>query len=248
MLSGALFILARAYEGDVDAQPPEGPVESDAALEAYLRSAPYEYIRPLPGGGGHQEKMILVLRGGVAVAAKPGHDDNYAQQAKCEVGAYLLALELGLTKLVPTTVLRPMPGPHGEVEGSAQVLWPQFVVAQGRFTNTDCSDELGWQIAVFDCLAANTDRHDGNWGAITNLPDAVLVDHGHCFTKAPVTTSPFVLHRRDREIPEPMMAAVEGFLNNAENTRLREVLPADIVDQVIDRARQLVQEKRLTVP
>jgi hypothetical protein len=94
----------------------------------------------LPGGGGHQEKKILVLEGGIAVAAKPGHDPNYAQQAKCEVAAHRLAVELGMSKLVPTTVLRRVPGPYGEVEGSAQVLWPQFVVAVGNFTATDSAD------------------------------------------------------------------------------------------------------------
>jgi hypothetical protein len=132
-------------------------VESQGALEAYLKAAPIQYTRPLPGGGGHQEKKILILEGGVAVAAKPGHDPNYAQQAKCEVGAHRLAVELAMSKLVPTTVLRPVPGPNGEVEGSVQVLWPQFVVAAGSFTHTDCQDKIGWEIAVFDALAANTD-------------------------------------------------------------------------------------------
>jgi hypothetical protein len=223
-------------------------VESQRALEAYLHGAPIQYIRPLPGGGGHQEKKILVLEGGIAVAAKPGHDPNYAQQAKCEVAAHRLAVELGMSKLVPTTVLRRVPGPYGEVEGSAQVLWPQFVVAVGNFTATDGADEVGWEIAVFDALAANTDRNDTNWGAITALPDAVLIDHGHCFTKSSNTTSAFFQHRHDQQIPAALLNRVEAFVNNASNTHLREVLDEPVVDQVIERARHLVQDGKLTLP
>lgn len=224
-------------------------MESQGALEAYLKAAPIQYTRPLPGGGGHQEKKILILAGGVAVAAKPGHDPNFAQQAKCEVAAYRLAVELGMSKLVPTTVLRPVPGPNGNIEGSAQVLWPQFVVAQvGGFTHTDCTPEVGWEIAVFDTLAANTDRNDGNWGAITALPDAVLIDHGHCFTKSPNTTSLFFQHRHNQQIPSDLLNRVEAFVNDAENTRLREVLDEPIVVQVMERARHLVQGGTLALP
>ncbi len=53
-------------------------------------------------------------------------------------------------------------------------------------------DETGWLIAVFVCLAANTDRNDG---AITRLPDVVHVDHGLYFGVGP-TTSPFFQARQ----------------------------------------------------
>jgi hypothetical protein len=97
-------------------------------------------------------------------------------------------------------------------------------------------------------LAANTDRNDTNWGAITALPDAVLIDHGHCFTKSSNTTSAFFQHRHDQQIPAALLNRVEAFVNNASNTHLREVLDEPVVDQVIERARHLVQDGKLTLP
>jgi hypothetical protein len=224
-------------------------MESEPALEDYLKSAPYHYVRDLTGGGGSGlDKKVLILRGGVAVAAKPGHTPDYAHQAKCEVAAWLLSAELEMTKLVPTTVLRPVPAPGGgEVEGSAQVLWARFVVAEQNFTHTSCPDDVAWLIAVFDCLAANTDRNDGNWGAITQLPDAVLVDHGLCFTRGP-TTSPFFAARRGDDLPDDVRAHVNAFLATSGTTRLHEVLDVHVVQEVIGRAQHLVDTGKLLLP
>lgn len=223
---------------------------SGSDLEKYLRTAPVMYERPLVGGGGHRDKKILWLEGGVAVAAKAGSTPELMTQARCEVAAWLLALELEMTKLVPTTVMRKMPAAAGgEVECSAQVMWTQFKMALGGgFTHTDCPDETGWHIAVFDVLAANIDRHDGNWGAIDAMPDAVLVDHGHCFTKSPNTTSQFYVARQGQQIPDGALALVQKFVDDSDRTRLKEVLDQPIVQQVIDRAQHLVHGGVLALP
>ena len=176
---------------------------------------------------------MLFLRGGVAVAAKPNESPELAQQAMCEVAAYFLARELDFGRLVPTTVLRRVPGPGGgDIEGSAQVMWHQFVIAEQHFSHTDCPDDVAWKIAVFDLLAANTDRNSGNWGAITALPDAVLIDHGHCFTKGPATASPFFIDRHGQPLPDDVKPHVERFLASAANTRLQSVLDGPIVEGV----------------
>lgn len=216
-------------------------MEREDELEAYLRTAPVMYERPLPGGVGHAEKKILWLRGGVAVAAKPGIDANYIDQARCEVAAWLLAAGLDMTRLVPVTVMRKIPTTAGEVDGSAQVMWAQFRTALDLgLQPSQCTESVGWDIAVFDVLTANTDRHNANWGVIDTLPDAVLVDHGHCFLKAPRTSSPFYLERQGQPIPADQLQRLQTFITNSGSTRLDEVLDSMVVQQVINRAQHLV--------
>ncbi len=225
-------------------------MEFDDALEEYRRSAPIDYVRPLPGGGGGgQNKKVLFLRGGVAVAAKPNESADLKKQANNEVGAYLLAKELDMGQLVSATVLRQMPAPGGgSIEGSAQVMWHRFIEAQQKFSHTDCPDEVAWTIAVFDCVAANADRNDNNWGAITRLPDAVLIDHGKCFTEASRTTSQFFVEREGEELPTRLLTNLEEFLAKSQSTRLMEVLDKTVVEQVIKRAQHLVGEGELVLP
>jgi hypothetical protein len=56
---------------------------------------------------------------------------------------------MGLTDIAPATVLRQVPAPGGgEIEGSAQVEWPESVRAEQNFRHTDCPDDRAWQIAV----------------------------------------------------------------------------------------------------
>ena len=110
------------------------------------------------------------------------------------------------------------------------------------------SYETGWLIAVFDVLAANIDRNDGNWGAIDAMPDAVLVDHGHCFTKSPNTTSQFYVARQGQQIPDEALALIQKFVDHSDGTRLKEVLDQPIVQQVIDRAQHLVHGGVLALP
>jgi hypothetical protein len=160
----------------------------------------------------------------------------------------LLAAELEVSRLVPTTVLRQVPAPGGGVvEGSAQVLWAQFVKAEQNFRHVDCPDETGRLIAVFDCLAANTDRNDGNWGAITQLPDAVLVDHGLWFGVGP-TTSPFFQVRQGQDLPTDVLPHLRAFLATSGNTRLHKMLDPPVVQAVIDCAQHLVPTGKLLLP
>jgi hypothetical protein len=225
-------------------------VEIEDALEAYLKTAPYNRIRDLRGGGGGgHHKKVLTLRGGVNVVAKPNDTPENEKQAHNEVAAWLLAVEMGLTDIAPATVLRPVPAPGGgEIEGSAQVEWPGFVRAEQNFRHTDCPDDRAWQIVVFDAVAANTDRNDGNWGAVIQLPDAVLCDHGRCFTYGASTTSPFFQDRHGQAIPAHVMVHMEAFLHTSDSTRLREMLDDLTVDQTIARAQHLVQEGKLVLP
>jgi hypothetical protein len=229
-------------------------VEAVPDLENYLRTAPIAHTAELRrGGGGHQHKQLMVLDGGLGVVAKlaePAGDDLPQRMVRAEVAGWLLAVELGWSQLVPTTVLRTVPSIFtGSVaEASVQVVWPLFDTALERTaTVADCPEDSSWQIALFDALAANSDRNESNWGFIRELSEPKLIDHGHAFEAHVGGPSPFVERWRNQEIPAEHLENVERFLAGSADSRLREFLDHDVVDRIGDRARQLVENERLTL-
>jgi hypothetical protein len=221
------------------------------ALERYLTKAPVDHVRPLDGGAGHPRKMTLILQGGIGVAAKPGDSAQMMKQARREVAAWILAVELGLSHLVPATVLRQIPtsedsGPGG-IEGSAQILWPRFKTALAEaITPDECSADVSWPIAILDLLIANTDRKEDNWGTIDGLPRAVLIDHGHAFESAD-SHSMFVDRHREEPVPTALLDQIEAFGLNRNNSRLPTVLDAEESEAVFDRAATVLQYATLTI-
>jgi hypothetical protein len=222
------------------------------ALEHYLAGAPVEHIRPLPGGTGHPRKMALVLRGGVGVVAKAGDNEQMMRQARREVAAWILAIELGLGHLVPATVLRRMPATSEDaspdtLEGSAQILWPRFRIAlEETITPDACAAGVSWPIAVFDLLLANTDRKEDNWGTIDGLPRAVLIDHGHAFEAAD-SHSMFVDLHREAPVPEALLAQIKAFVTNRKDSRLQKLLDDEECNGVFSRATTVLKNATLTV-
>ncbi|MGD0455292.1 MAG: hypothetical protein ABSB69_17025 [Solirubrobacteraceae bacterium] len=221
------------------------------ALESYLLGAPVEHVRPLDGGVGHPYKLALILRGGVGVVAKLGNSEQMMRQARREVAAWLLAVELGLARLVPATVLRQIPTSGNPstptLEGSVQILWPRFRMAlEDPIKPESCSKAVSWPIAVFDLLLANTDRKADNWGTIDGLPRAVLIDHGHAFEAAD-SQSVFVEIHRDQPVPRGLLRQIESFSAGQEHSRLRNVLDGTECDAVFDRASRILKHKTLTI-
>jgi hypothetical protein len=224
--------------------------EHSAGLETYLATAAVELERPLIGGGGHPDKMTLILRGGVAVAAKAGSDALQMRRAKREVAAWRLACELDLHELVPATVLREMPAALGSadrIEGSAQVLWPRFSTANSKGLDAgSCQDEVSWPIAVFDTLAANTDRNEHNWGVIDEEPHIVLIDHGHAF-EAQATDSPFALRHHDQPVPGLLLDKIAAFAADPARSKMRDLLAEDELARVFSRAQLIVHDHLLRI-
>jgi hypothetical protein len=221
-------------------------------LESYLTTCGIERVEPLAGGGGHpkKHKMTLFLEGGVAVAAKAGADADMLKRAKREVAAWVLACEMGLQTLVPTTVLRKMPvsiDSDEKVDGSAQLLWPRFSTALDKSIDVrHVNEHVAMQIAVFDSLAANSDRSNDNWGIIEQLPHVVLIDHGHAF-ETPSSDSPFVLTLKDELLSPLLLKAVQRFADGQDRSRLRGLLGDTELNEVFDRARLIAANKKLAV-
>jgi hypothetical protein len=96
-----------------------------------------------------------VLEGGVTVLVKPlcTHQNG----GLAEVAAWRLTCLLGWTGLVPVTVLRSMWCPsHDTVEAVAAII---MIESRDDFPEMSAfSDEELWKAAVFDVLAAQTDR------------------------------------------------------------------------------------------
>ncbi|MFI4992108.1 MAG: hypothetical protein ACHQCH_00635 [Solirubrobacterales bacterium] len=225
-------------------------LDTTERLERYLKEAPVLHVRPLEGGGGHSNKATLILQGGVGVAAKRAADEQMKIQARREVAAWVLATELAMPHLVPATVLRQVPAgddPSGDqVESSVQILWPRFKTAlEGPTPASDCDDDTSWPIAVFDLLAANTDRNDGNWGTIEGLPRVALIDHGHAFAGTG-SSSPFVARHMGTVLPANLREQVVRFHSGSGTSRLTEYLDAEACKGVFERAAKLAQEGTLT--
>jgi hypothetical protein len=219
------------------------------ALERYLIDAPVDHVRPLLDGSGHPRKRALILRGGIGVAAKPGDSAQMMTQARREVAAWILAVELGLAHLVPATVLRSIPPleSFAASQGSAQILWPRFKPALADGLTPDrCPEEASWPVAIFDLLIANTDRHEDNWGTIDGLPRVVLIDHGHAFASSE-SHSKFVDRHREEPIPIELLGRIEGFVASRGGSRLSDVLEGAESDAVFDRAGAIVKHRVLTV-
>ena len=226
----------------------EDTIDAIPHLEDYLRTARIVHVVPLPGGGGHQHKQLLILDGGLGVVAKlaeGGDPGRISQQIRSEVAAGILARELGWAELVPTTALRAMRSSFtgAMVAASIQIAWPRFEVAAVLGLNPgSCEESDRWRIAIFDALAANPDRNDGNWGFIDQLPLPKLIDHGHAFDPGqPETTSPFALEKRGTAIPDEYLHQIRAFAGGAATSALGEVLDEAVVQSVFQRASTFVE-------
>jgi hypothetical protein len=222
-------------------------------LEEYLRTAAISSIGNFPHGGAHPNKHLIVLEGGLGVVAKPA-DPSSADaptMTRCEVAAWIAATELGWNDLVPTTALRTVPLPGGDIESSLQVLLPAFrpAVEMGA-TPTTCSDTDHCRVAIFDAIGRNTDRNDSNWGFVTGISDVKLVDHGYAWGAWPSRSlsSAFVEQKRGQSLPDELLEQVQAFLDGRSDSRLSQILDSGAVDGVFDRARLIVQSRALQAP
>jgi hypothetical protein len=215
-------------------------MEDPSPLEEYLAAAPVDLHAHFPGGGGHANKQLVLVRGGIGALAKPAMDDQSRRQANAEVAGYLLARLMDWDDLVPVTVFRTVPSPSGDVEASVQVLWPSFKTAAELGIGPDAiADEDGWRAALLDVLLMNSDRNPSNWGRVAESGLA-LIDHGHCLIGGqPGLSSEFATNRADQELPATMREALER-VTSANGGRLRDVADADHVDRIVERAATLV--------
>jgi hypothetical protein len=194
------------------------------------------------GGGGHPSSFLAVLEGGVGLLAKPATSEESELMTRREVAAWRLALDLGWTDLVSTTVLREVLSPFTEesAQASAQVLWPASDVGVGVNPDEELPEEDVWRAAVFDALIRASDRHEWNWLLLPRDAGAgqrrlKLVDHGHAFDlnrQIEPGVSPFYLGRRGQQIPDFCLSALGGVDPRALENLLQDVEHKALVNRV----------------
>jgi hypothetical protein len=179
-----------------------------AVLDDHIRTARIIVQGPLHRGGGHPDKQLAVVEGGIGVVVKmavPGDPVKQAQ-VRAERAAAVLAIALDWDDLVPATAFRVVESLASDdyVPASVQVVWPMFMPAvERRISASSFTEDEIWRVALFDALALNTDRHGGNWGTIEGMDQHPrLIDHGHAFDAAASGGFDFINLKRNAQIPD----------------------------------------------
>lgn len=174
-------------------------------LEEYLRLAPALAAREVPGewgGGGHGNKMLVALQGGVRVMVKPGDGGQFDQMARREAAAWTVARELGWPDLVPATVYRAemAVGERRLSSASLQVLCHGAILGLqvSEFSFLDRQ-----RAAIFDRLVHHSDRGGANWVGMPDFdgPRPILIDNGYAFEVGRGFASAFVTDRAPQGSP-----------------------------------------------
>ena len=203
---------ARAEEKN---RPPATPVSvSPDALkrEAELSTTPAVKAGEVPDGGGVQDDhvsqiFLITTSDGKKHVFKPAsgergfygcsEEPEKGKDARREVAAYNVAKVVGMTDLVPVTVMRDQPKiktPDGRYEvsglGSAQDFCGGCKKG-GRAQNRWDSEKDAERCAAFDYVMGLADRHAGNWlidkdGARDGKIH--LIDHGWSLPDRPGTS------------------------------------------------------------
>jgi len=230
-------------------------------LRQYLEQAPvvYGYVPQLTAGGGHGNKIAVVLEGGVHALVKPasGAQDGLLA-VQNEAAAWELACLLGWGELVAGTVIRDvLPPQSGAPEPAAvQVMWPGYdwTPAPGSFPEGET-----WKAAILDMLMLHSDRTNNNWLGVppAQLPfpgpvygsrqQLKLIDHGFAFDfpgRANLSSSFVDLHRGN-PIPADLLQAVGAGLAQVEASPVRAILDDMPFERLKARFEGLLQSGSL---
>lgn len=219
-------------------------------LEEYLRTAPIIYQGNWPLGGAHQNKMELILEGGVGAIAKPADWADGPRAVQCEHGAWLVAKLLGWADLLAVTVLREIRSAAGDqlVQATVQIAWPRSNPDfAAPFEDTDV-----WRAAIFDFVIDQSDRGGHNWLAVPGdapVPMLKLVDHGYSFgAPGRPFQSSFFDQKRGQPLPDYVIEGLRQLLVQAPQSGLRDLIPEAEFDKMVFRVEHLLQEGRLERP
>lgn len=225
-------------------------------LENFLKTATILSQEELVDPGFHHGKQSIVFDGGVQAIAKPlGGCLTGEWLIRCEAGAWTAAKTLGWPDLVPVTILRTLPilsSDCGIFDAhhpcSVQLQIGDFIV--GHWSN-DFDPDAVLRAAVFDYILGQSDRESRNWLTISrrhNVPRFLLHDNGFaCLPPARgrVFASRFFTEAEGRELPDSLLAAVEGFLQRVDYSELADTLPPLTYNGVVGRARYLLEVGRV---
>jgi hypothetical protein len=134
-------------------------------------------------GGRNESRLIEIEEGGRAVF-KPASGERWrfvtkkGSSYKFERAAYLVDRFLGFD-LVPPTVIRDISGEIGSVQQFVDRALEPLLVGWPKMSEQPVSAQTR-RLALFDCLIANIDRHQGN--SLLGHDDKIwAIDHGFSF-------------------------------------------------------------------
>jgi hypothetical protein len=225
-------------------------LEAIGHIEAFLREAPVlESWHGRFSGRAHG----LLLAGGIYTVCKPSDEGGHDEQAiKNEVAAWALAKQLGWGDLMGATVLREVPSFQSDklVLTSIQVTWHD---ATPGVDLNGCSDEQLCQAAALDVLIKMADRSGNNWLGLPRADGShrlILVDHAFAFDHANAGSlnSQIAALRSGRSLPDTLGEAIQRLTERGPTDELRELLPPNSLQALLNRARGMVASGTLDPP
>lgn len=158
------------------------PQRQVAAIEDTLRQGRIASTRHL-GGGANDSRLVTFAEDGSKAVLKTGANMDYGRRGiepgkgpQREAAAYEVAKLVGMTDMVPVTVIRQM----DREPASVQEFRPGKEAAdKSRDVRFDGNKDAA-RAAAFDYVIGNEDRHVGNW-MMNNAGKISLIDHGLSF-------------------------------------------------------------------
>jgi hypothetical protein len=217
-------------------------------VEEDLRSGEIKSVSAvlaLPGA--HKGKRRIELASGRGCIAKPkGGMADWEYAAESEVAAWVIARWLNLGGLVPVTVRREIELPTGGSHVFALQLWVEDYEPGGRENFPD--EEVRWA-AVFDWLTQQGDRDGRNWLVWRDeggRPHLQLSDNGCAFGgRGWPLRSTLYDEWRGMRLEPAMLAALQRLRGPQFAQELRELLPRELVQALLDRVDQLLAQRQL---
>jgi uncharacterized repeat protein (TIGR03843 family) len=240
----------RAPKGDqgvnarTESPPPANPLDLLSSgelrpLGLLPRASNFTFLAEISGDGGTALAVYKPREGEMPLWDFP--DGTLCNR---EVGAYLIARELGWPA-IPPTVLRD--GPQGP--GSVQL----FVHADPRehyFTLREHRLDAFASVAAFDVVANNADRKGGH--CLLAADGAIwVVDHGVCFSVQPKLRT-VIWEFAGQAVPAGLLEDLGRLASALRSGPLRDSMLALLSEEEVDatarRARRLVQTGRFPLP
>lgn len=208
--------------------------------ERQLREADVERVVVATVGGAHPDKCFVTLVTGDQLLCKPSAPDA-ERHARNEVAAYRLLRDMRWDDLIGITVWREIDVPNrGPTLSACQHLWENLedstVVEQLQDVDTT-------RAAVFDYLIGQTDRGGHNWLSVVEGGGRrlKLYDHAYAFEAQPGNaSSSFVGKHQGAALTAEVRRGLERLIDCNVSDLTREMLPADVADRLVARARSLL--------
>jgi len=218
-------------------------------IEKTMMTSPVKSSKPLDAQGVN-ESIILVLEDGTRGVFKGVHGEAQYMRPSMEAGTYYLreAAAYEVCKFLgwdycPETVIREHDGEVGSF-----MRFAEGAECGSQYGMLDLGDrEDVYNMAFYNIVIGNTDRHGKNWMYRDGKP--VAIDHGLAFhdvrNHEPSFRSIFVKHLDGKRIPDRLIEKGEKLLQRKDELAsiLSEYISPDEVESVFDRVQLMLDKE-----